>query len=271
MGKQREHPHPAPKHGTKEAIPDEMGMWFYQRAYDPPSKETWISPMKVPMMVHADFDSPRRASNGTTYVHGAIDGIPETPTNEPVEIIASIGGRVLYAGNWDADSGYVVLIGGNDGRIHSYAHLKKDSIGLEAGQNVAQGDTLGVMGKSGNASEMACLHYKIRESIDAVASVSGKDAPVTRQSSADSPSLRHYAFARPMMDGAELRMGMVVQPGSRPSIKQQLAAAIREETAASLRQLTSLNPIVSPTDIDPPSVSRIVFEHGSSSSLRTKR
>src|SRR5690349_814622 len=76
----------------------------------------------------------------------AVDGIPD---NAPGEMNA-----LKAAGN------HVILDHG-DGEWSLFAHFQRGSIRVKPGQRVAEGDTLGLCGNSGNSSEPH-LHYHLQ-------------------------------------------------------------------------------------------------------------
>ncbi|MBS1680046.1 MAG: M23 family metallopeptidase [Actinobacteria bacterium] len=85
-------------------------------------------------------------------VVGVVDGIPETPAGAlPPAITAEKAG-----GNH-----VVVAIG--HGRYAFYAHLQPGSVRVKVGQKVKVGQTLGLLGNSGN-SDAPHLHFHIMDS-----------------------------------------------------------------------------------------------------------
>jgi murein DD-endopeptidase MepM/ murein hydrolase activator NlpD len=82
--------------------------------------------------------------------------------NHPIgsAVMAAAGGTVLEAAYRD-DYGHYVLIGHGDGVHTRYAHLRKIAPGLGIGSKVADGQTLGTMGKSGGWPMPIHLHYEV--------------------------------------------------------------------------------------------------------------
>ena len=76
------------------------------------------------------------------------------------DVWAADGGTVIYAQYWSG-SGYgnIVMIEHDNGDITYYAHL--DSISVQEGDEVAQGDIIGAMGATGNVSG-SHLHFEVR-------------------------------------------------------------------------------------------------------------
>ncbi len=76
------------------------------------------------------------------------------------DVWAADGGTVIYAQYWSG-SGYgnIVMIEHDNGDITYYAHL--DSISVQEGDKVAQGDLIGEMGATGNVSG-SHLHFEVR-------------------------------------------------------------------------------------------------------------
>lgn len=79
----------------------------------------------------------------------------KAPTGTP--IVASADGEVTYAGT-RSGYGLVVEINHGDGVGSLYGHLNE--IQIEAGAVVKQGDTIGTLGATGNASTPH-LHYEV--------------------------------------------------------------------------------------------------------------
>jgi len=79
-------------------------------------------------------------------------------------VFANRSGTVQAAGWGGSDAGYRVRIDHGNGVIGRYAHLHPGSIpsGLVAGQQVAQGQQIGVVGTSGNAGNTPPhLHFNV--------------------------------------------------------------------------------------------------------------
>ena len=91
-----------------------------------------------------------RTTNGakmSSYHHGA-DWAGPTPGSKP-DIQNITAGKVVWTGN-AGGYGKTVLVQNPDGYTVQYAHL--DSIGVKVGDQVAAGDKIGVMGKTGNVT-----------------------------------------------------------------------------------------------------------------------
>ena len=101
----------------------------------------------------ADTFTDRRDS---TRIHRAIDIL--APTGTP--IVATVGGRILRLHNSTLGGLTVYQAGPTSGWIFYYAHLDGYAPGLQAGQTVAAGDTLGFVGMTGNAP-IPHLHFAI--------------------------------------------------------------------------------------------------------------
>jgi murein DD-endopeptidase MepM/ murein hydrolase activator NlpD len=103
-------------------------------------------------------------------------------TNEGINISAPAGtpvrsaaaGTVIYAGNELPAFGNLVLIRHEGGWVTAYGHL--DSIGVERGAAVTQGQTIGAVGKTGSAKTPQ-LHFEVRQGskpVDPAPFLSGK-------------------------------------------------------------------------------------------------
>jgi murein DD-endopeptidase MepM/ murein hydrolase activator NlpD len=91
-------------------------------------------------------------------------------THEAIDILAPRGTPVLAAAAGTVEKLFLSRAGGNaiyvrsDDRraIHYYAHLDQYAVGLREGRKVAQGERLGTVGSTGNASPTAPhLHFAI--------------------------------------------------------------------------------------------------------------
>lgn len=96
----------------------------------------------------AEFGVPRGGSHHQGIDLAASAGTP---------VWATADGTVVVAGK-DGRYGKTVLIDHGGGFRTRYAHLKK--IEVKKGKRVERGDTIGRVGKSGNASG-AHLHYEV--------------------------------------------------------------------------------------------------------------
>jgi murein DD-endopeptidase MepM/ murein hydrolase activator NlpD len=204
------------------AIESEIASWQREIGPAPSSAEIAISPLNVPLIVGDDVDARRRAPDGKIYRHNAIDVYAQTdlPSRE-VGVVATVSGRVLFVGEWDAASGHTVFVGGRDGRIYSFAHL--DSSSVQVGQSVTQGEFIGVYGRSGNARhrEGGNLHYTVRAPLAVVSPeetdplVAASD-PLSLTPADTGPSLTKLSdFEKiwPTINGVKATRGKIFEPG----------------------------------------------------------
>jgi len=112
---------------------------------------------------------PRISSNfgprvgGAYSVHYGVDFIGFT------DIIAVAGGKVTTAGWLNPAAGNTVAVDIAPGVTVVYMHLA--SVSVKRGDVIAEGDKLGIMGASGNATGV-CLHFEVRvnaKSVDPLA------------------------------------------------------------------------------------------------------
>ncbi len=96
---------------------------------------------------------------GGTRVHDAIDIM--APHGTPV--VAAARGTVEKLFYSKGGGGITAYVRSDDGRwIYYYAHLQEYAPGLREGQRVTQGDVIGTVGSSGNASpEGPHLHFAV--------------------------------------------------------------------------------------------------------------
>lgn len=103
----------------------------------------------------------RAIIKGYQYGHAAIDIVVDTGT--PVVAIAD--GVVEFAGWNSYGYGWLIVINHSDGVSTLYAH--HDTLAVETGQEVKQGQTIGFSGNTGN-STMPHLHLEFRLNLGAV-------------------------------------------------------------------------------------------------------
>lgn len=77
------------------------------------------------------------------------DGVPDVS----VKVLGDTGGR---------DAGNAVIIAHEDGSETQYSHLRRNSVVVKPGDMVKAGQTIGMVGMSGNA-EFPHLHFSIRK------------------------------------------------------------------------------------------------------------
>ena len=89
------------------------------------------------------------------FVHDGIDYIAE----EGAPVLAAARGKILTA-EFDAKKGYYIEIAHEEGYSTLYAHLKEMKV--SAGDMVNQGDEIGSVGKTGQATG-AHLHFELQK------------------------------------------------------------------------------------------------------------
>ena len=92
------------------------------------------------------------------------DGI-NISSNLGTSVKASLEGEIVYSGNEIPGYGNLILIKHSKNWITAYAHLEK--ILKKKGNYVKKGETIGLVGKTGNVSEVQ-LHFEIRKGKEAV-------------------------------------------------------------------------------------------------------
>ena len=92
------------------------------------------------------------------------DGI-NISSNLGTSVKASLDGEIGYSGNEIPGYGNLILIKHSKNWITAYAHLEK--IVKKKGNYVKKGETIGLVGKTGNVSEVQ-LHFEIRKGKEAV-------------------------------------------------------------------------------------------------------
>lgn len=109
--------------------------------------------------------SPKRVNpiDGKVYSHDGLDLDASPPPN----VLAAKSGKVLrtkkscvYKSKNGRDPGCNVVIDHGDGMETKYYHLKKGTVTVSAGDNVEQGQILGIMGATGTSTGEH-LHFEI--------------------------------------------------------------------------------------------------------------
>ena len=78
------------------------------------------------------------------------------------EVVAAASGQVLINQFREKDFGNFIVIDHGSDVFTSYAHLASVDSAIAEGSQVKQGQILGIMGRSGNATNAVHLHYEIR-------------------------------------------------------------------------------------------------------------
>lgn len=104
------------------------------------------------------FDTFRASRGGGRRVHNAIDIMAARGT----PVLAAAAGTVEKM-HFSRNGGITAYVRSDDGQwVHYYAHLDAYAPGLREGQRVAQGDLIGTVGFTGNASPAGPhLHFAV--------------------------------------------------------------------------------------------------------------
>ena len=104
------------------------------------------------------FDHVRVTESGHEVRHGGTD----YGTNQRAQSVsASMGGQVVFAGWSDVGYGFLVVVE-NQGVQQYAAHLSE--VGVQVGDTVAAGETVGVSGNTGNSSGPH-VHVEFRQQV----------------------------------------------------------------------------------------------------------
>lgn len=117
------------------------------------SSVKYIAPIDKPITITSEFGWRTSPINGTQELHNGIDLVNK---NSDAKVYSSAEGTVIFAG-WENSYGNYVCVQHADGKSTGYAHLK--SIAVANGNKVTQGQTLGVMGTTGDSTGVH-LHFQ---------------------------------------------------------------------------------------------------------------
>ena len=98
--------------------------------------------------------------NGTTAIHNGMDIVPVGTTN----IVATADGEVVASGLDNAGAEYVMIQHNINGTLYKsgYWHLKENSRTVNVGDQVKQGQQIGIMGNTGRSTG-AHLHFLLQK------------------------------------------------------------------------------------------------------------
>jgi murein DD-endopeptidase MepM/ murein hydrolase activator NlpD len=131
---------------------------------DPETSQTEPVPVKPavvePVMSGADkFRWPISGKVITDFIASKGTGI-NISAPEGTSVRAAENGQVIYVGSGVEGYGNLVLIRHANGYVSAYAHLK--SVGVNKGDSVTRGDSIGQAGMTGSVSSPQ-LHFELRK------------------------------------------------------------------------------------------------------------
>jgi len=135
-------PYPAPLHSGTGPAPEKA-----DRQIDAAADWIWPVPRGE---IRSYFGAPRR-----DHRHAGVD----IGASHGAKIVATRGGVVEYSGSGMRGYGKTVIVDHGDGYSSLYAHNSK--LIVQKGQRVRRGETIALVGRSGNASGEHC-HFEIR-------------------------------------------------------------------------------------------------------------
>lgn len=152
---------------VQRQISEQMGPWLDYLATHGIDRSYPVSPINEATRVSSGFGRRNVRGHGDgmpppTRKHEAIDMVPASGRTEDVDVVAVVSGRVLYVGTPDAASGFSIVIGGDNGKIYSYAHLENGSADVRVGQRVGRMQPIATMGDTGTVTS-ACVHVVERQ------------------------------------------------------------------------------------------------------------
>lgn len=139
-----------------------------------------------------------KGTPAATGNHRAVDMTTQrSAEGRQVAIHSLVGGTLLYAGEIDKGSGYSVVLGGDDGYVYTFAHLRADSVKSLAAnlakhprQHLDRDAVVAMMGRSGTAS--ADIVHVVRYGLPGFASWSWKNRSGMLGDHAPGEAFRQY-------------------------------------------------------------------------------
>jgi RHS repeat-associated protein len=114
--------------------------------------------LRAPVNGRGEFGAPRgRGTHKGLDIAGTLNASP---------IYSNRDGTVSFAGRTAGDGGWMVIVNQSGGVETRYAHLQPNSIpsGVAAGNQVTQGQQIGIVGNTGNAgSAPPHVHFGVRK------------------------------------------------------------------------------------------------------------
>jgi len=104
--------------------------------------------------IYSDYGVLRRIRGGKPKIHAGID----IAAKRGSDVVAAAGGTVVFSGRIRGYGNTVKIDHGND-RVTLYAHM--DKIFVNKGQTLAQGERLGLVGRTGRTTGPH-LHFELR-------------------------------------------------------------------------------------------------------------
>jgi murein DD-endopeptidase MepM/ murein hydrolase activator NlpD len=156
-------PRPSDRPSSPEPAPTEVVLRV--RPWAPPELRdagTPLTPPPYPLRIPVagvrpeDLTDTFRDPRDSTRIHRAIDIL--APVGTPV--VAAAGGHIIRRHASPLGGLTVYQVGPDSAWVFYYAHLDRYADGLRPGQAVAQGDTLGFVGETGNAP-IPHLHFAV--------------------------------------------------------------------------------------------------------------
>ncbi len=156
--------------------------WQKKIGPNPVSNEKPINPVMADAQITSPFGLRNLKNPSASHNHNGADFWVPNGYQENTGIAAAVSGTVLFTGEWKVEGGQTIIIGGDDGRLYSYSHLKEGSFSdLKIGQHVRQGEQIAIMGNTGNSNQKVfearvrglpkpetdkdkgyCLHFVVR-------------------------------------------------------------------------------------------------------------
>lgn len=139
-----------------------------------------------------------KGTPAATSNHRGVDMTTQaSAAGRDVAVHALVGGTVLYAGEIDKGSGYSVVLGGDDGYIYTFAHLRKDATEALAKKlahsprpHLPRDAVVSMMGHTGTAS--ADTVHTVRYALPGYAAWSWKHRTGLLGDHASGDSFREY-------------------------------------------------------------------------------
>ncbi|MFM9890776.1 MAG: M23 family metallopeptidase [Rickettsiales bacterium] len=185
-----------------------------------------------------------KGTPAATGNHRAVDMTTQLKAaGRQVPVHSLVGGTLLFAGEIDKGSGYSVVLGGDDGYVYTFAHLRADSVksltahlAKHPRQHLDRDGVVAMMGHTGTAS--ADIVHVVRYALPGFAAWSWKNRSGMLDDHAPGEGFRQYihSLGKPSIGWDNLDRGVPITGWPDPSKTPQAQMAKGTKLPANTEQ-----------------------------------